>query len=220
MYQWIHISLYISIQIICFKMGNLSLLLWHNIQANIYQLILLQMSHLITIISHTIILCIHIKFNYAAAPFTYTYEMKFTLCVLLVYNDNGSVQTLCITRLHPNARYAKCLHRPIVIINQQYTKGKIHFINNNNAVFQCVKTENDLENVNILYYAVVCNNIKKSHDEKSSPVSLLNQPIFRPPPSLVFFYFAFQFFSQVKINILALVYLKIKFSGQAYAENR
>ena len=27
------------------------------------------------------------------------------------------------------ARYAKCLHRPIVIINQQYTKGEIHFIN-------------------------------------------------------------------------------------------
>ena len=45
--------------------------------------------------------------------------MNFTLCVLLVYNDNGSVQTL----------FAKCLHRPIVIINQQYTKGEIHFIN-------------------------------------------------------------------------------------------
>ena len=28
-----------------------------------------------------------------------------------------------------NARYAKCLQRPIVIINQQYTKGEIHFIN-------------------------------------------------------------------------------------------
>ena len=28
-----------------------------------------------------------------------------------------------------DARYAKCLHRPIVIINQQYTKGEIHFIN-------------------------------------------------------------------------------------------
>ena len=27
------------------------------------------------------------------------YEMNFTLCVLLVYNDNGSVQTLCITRV-------------------------------------------------------------------------------------------------------------------------
>ena len=27
-----------------------------------------------------------------------------------------------------NARYAKCFHRPIVIINQQYTKGEIHFI--------------------------------------------------------------------------------------------
>ena len=52
--------------------------------------------------------------------------MNFTLCVLLVYNDNGSVQTLCTKRA--NARYAKCLHRPIVIINQQYTKGEIHFI--------------------------------------------------------------------------------------------
>ena len=28
-----------------------------------------------------------------------------------------------------NARYAKCLHRPIVIINQQYTKVEINFIN-------------------------------------------------------------------------------------------
>ena len=26
--------------------------------------------------------------------------MNFTLCVLLVYNDNGSVQTLYITRFH------------------------------------------------------------------------------------------------------------------------
>ena len=56
--------------------------------------------------------------------------MNFTLCVLLVYNDNGSVQTLCTKRA--NARYAKCLHRPIVIINQQYTKGEIHFINDCN----------------------------------------------------------------------------------------
>ena len=53
------------------------------------------------------------------------YEMNFTLCVLLVYNDNGSVQTLCITRV--SALCTKCLHRPIVIINQQYTKGEIHF---------------------------------------------------------------------------------------------
>ena len=46
--------------------------------------------------------------------------MNSTLCVLLVYNDNGSVQnTLCI----------QTLHSPIVIINQQYTKGEIHFIN-------------------------------------------------------------------------------------------
>ena len=38
------------------------------------------------------------------------YEMNFTLCVLLVYNDNGSVQTLCITRvsaLCTNARYVQ-----------------------------------------------------------------------------------------------------------------
>ena len=41
--------------------------------------------------------------------------MNFTLCVLLVYND---------------ARYAKCLHRSTVFINQQNTKGEIHFINN------------------------------------------------------------------------------------------
>ena len=27
-----------------------------------------------------------------------------------------------------NARYSKCLHRPIVIMNQHYTKGEIHFI--------------------------------------------------------------------------------------------
>ena len=54
------------------------------------------------------------------------YEMNFSLCVLLVYNDNGSVQTLCITRV--SALCTKCLQRPIVIINQQYTKGEIHFI--------------------------------------------------------------------------------------------
>ena len=53
--------------------------------------------------------------------------MNFTLYVLCVYNDNGSVQTLCKQRA--NACYAKCLHRSIVIINQQYTKGEIHFIN-------------------------------------------------------------------------------------------
>ena len=58
--------------------------------------------------------------------------MNFTLCVLLVYNDNGSVQTLCTKRA--NARYAKCLHRPIVIINQQYTKGEIHFIKKSRCV--------------------------------------------------------------------------------------
>ena len=52
--------------------------------------------------------------------------MNFTLCVLLVYNDNGSVQTLCITRV--SALCTKCLHRPIVIVNQQYTKGEIYFI--------------------------------------------------------------------------------------------
>ena len=52
--------------------------------------------------------------------------MNFTLCVLLVYNDNGYVQTLCITRV--SALCTKCLHIPIVIINQQYTKGEIHFI--------------------------------------------------------------------------------------------
>ena len=35
---------------------------------------------------------------------------------------------LCKHFVH-NARYAKCLYRPIVIINKQYTKGEIHFIN-------------------------------------------------------------------------------------------
>ena len=59
--------------------------------------------------------------------------MNFTLCVLLVYNDNGSVQTLCITRV--SALCTKCLHRPIVIINQQYTKGEIHFINVTRVVY-------------------------------------------------------------------------------------
>ena len=39
--------------------------------------------------------------------------MNFTLCVLLVYNDNRSVQTLCITRV--SVFCTKCLHRPIVI---------------------------------------------------------------------------------------------------------
>ena len=57
-----------------------------------------------------------------------TDEMNFILCVLLVYNDNGFVQTLCITRCCSGALCTKCLHRPIVIINQQYTKDEIHFI--------------------------------------------------------------------------------------------
>ena len=52
--------------------------------------------------------------------------MNFNLCVLLVYNDNGFVQTLCTYRA--NARYSKCLHKPFVIINQQYTKGEIFFL--------------------------------------------------------------------------------------------
>ena len=37
------------------------------------------------------------------------------------YNDNGSVQTL-------SALCTQCLHIPIVIINQRYTKGEIHYI--------------------------------------------------------------------------------------------
>ena len=68
--------------------------------------------------------------------------MNFTLCVLLINNDNGSVQTLCHYKsiIHKNgsgqtlctcALCAKCLHKPIAIINQQYTKGEFHFINNN-----------------------------------------------------------------------------------------
>ena len=40
---------------------------------------------------------------------------------MLVYNDDGSVQTLCITRV--SALCTKCLHRPIVIINQHIHKG-------------------------------------------------------------------------------------------------
>ena len=54
------------------------------------------------------------------------YEMNFTLCVSLVYNDNGSVQTLCITRL--SELCTKCLHILIFIINQQYTKSETQFI--------------------------------------------------------------------------------------------
>ena len=54
---------------------------------------------------------------------------------------------LCKHFVH-NARYAKCLHRPIVIINQQYTKGEIHFINN--TLFRCVKRENNIWSVNIV----------------------------------------------------------------------
>ena len=34
--------------------------------------------------------------------------MNSTLCVLLVYNDNGSVQTLCITRVKIHFIYLHC----------------------------------------------------------------------------------------------------------------
>ena len=44
---------------------------------------------------------------------------------------------LCKHFVH-NARYAKCLHRPIVIINQQYTKGEIHFINGHGIFEQII----------------------------------------------------------------------------------
>ena len=61
--------------------------------------------------------------------------MNFTLCVLLVYYDNWSVQThKCIMRVI--ALYTKCLHRPIVIINQQYIKSEIHFIYN--IIYVCL----------------------------------------------------------------------------------
>ena len=53
--------------------------------------------------------------------FEFLYEMNFTHCVSLVCS--GSVQKT----LH-NTRCTNCLHRPNVIINQQYTKGEIHFI--------------------------------------------------------------------------------------------
>ena len=54
------------------------------------------------------------------------YEMNFIFVVLLVYNDNGSVQTLCIT--YVSTLCTKCVHRLFVIIHQQYTKDEIHFI--------------------------------------------------------------------------------------------
>ena len=38
------------------------------------------------------------------------YKMKFTLCVLLVYNDNGFVQTLYITRV---IALTRCHYKPI-----------------------------------------------------------------------------------------------------------
>ena len=36
---------------------------------------------------------------------------------------------LCKHFVHNALCYAKCLHTPIVVINQQYTKGEINFIN-------------------------------------------------------------------------------------------
>ena len=44
-----------------------------------------------------------------------------------------------------HARYAKCLHRPIVIINQQYTKGEIHFIKYH--IEKLIKGDKNYENV-------------------------------------------------------------------------
>ena len=49
------------------------------------------------------------------------YERNFTLCVLLVYNDNGSVKTLCIA--HVSALWTKCLH---IDITSFYTKVYLH----------------------------------------------------------------------------------------------
>ena len=84
-----------TIQIKCFKMVNLPLLLWPNIQAHICPLLLPKIAPFcmkitkknsgggppnppsITISLHTIILCIHeyinnkIKINHTAAPLTY-----------------------------------------------------------------------------------------------------------------------------------------------------
>ena len=39
--------------------------------------------------------------------------MNFILCVLLVYNDNWSVQTLCITRVNAACKNCACIHRRI-----------------------------------------------------------------------------------------------------------
>ena len=53
------------------------------------------------------------------------YEVNFTLCVLLVYNDNGSVQTLCITHvIYKVFAQTHCRYKPTN--NKQ--KVEIHFI--------------------------------------------------------------------------------------------
>ena len=41
----------------------------------------------------------NLKYMVKLIMILYYYEMNFTLCVSLVYNDNGSEQTLCITRI-------------------------------------------------------------------------------------------------------------------------
>ena len=55
------------------------------------------------------------------SPFVYCwFIMTMDLCKHFVHN--GLTRDMKI----------KCLHRPIDIINQQYTKGQINFINNDN----------------------------------------------------------------------------------------
>ena len=49
--------------------------------------------------------------------------------VILIGQNEKGLLSFTKRALNANARYAKCLPRHIVIINQQYTKVKIHFIN-------------------------------------------------------------------------------------------
>ena len=60
---------------------------------NVDMHVIMLCGHVITLGEHVIILCGHVI---TLGEHVIIYEMNFTLCVLLVYNDNGSVQTLCI----------------------------------------------------------------------------------------------------------------------------
>ena len=76
--------------------------------------------------------------GFVAPPFGKSKCSNFTICsyfvikkqICIIFLARVARQLLLINVFQTsNARYAKCLHRPIVIINQQYTKGEIHFIN-------------------------------------------------------------------------------------------